>query len=351
MAPHSWVEDTQFMEWVSELVGVRVGVVASDRKLREVVKLSLHRLPESDVSQKIAREVLGRSALEAFGLSGAIHALYTPFMIDVERRVGGGQLAMDALAFVADRVIRPGAGDSFRALSWEKIKFGNLPYALIRLDRSRAEEVRDEAERVLGKSTADVVAAILEEIHFRIRRDVILMGSESAWRDALALSELFDSSSVTTAYGRFFDQRFVDYLAINFEEIGAMHWRKFEALVAERFHREGFEVELGPGSNDNGVDIRLWESGSDSMTVSPAVIVQCKRQKDKVEKVVVKALAADVQWEGARQGMLVATAEWSPGSREVVKTRKYPIEEVNLSTLRTWIIGMRTTGSGLWLAT
>ncbi|EFD66088.1 conserved hypothetical protein [Streptomyces lividans TK24] len=172
---------------------------------------------------------------------------------------------------------------------------------------------------------------------------------EVVWRDSLALAELFDSESTTATYGKFFDQRFIDYLAANFDQIGEINWRKFEALTAEYFDRQGYEVELGAGRNDNGVDLRIWESGTRGDDSAPTIIVQCKREKQKIQKVVVKALAADVRWEGAEQGLLVATADWLLGAREVVKTRSYPVSEVNRTALKEWLIGMRTSGSGLWL--
>jgi restriction system protein len=81
----------------------------------------------------------------------------------------------------------------------------------------------------------------------------------------------------------------------------------------------------------------------------PTLIIQCKRERRKIGKVVVKALAADVEWEGAQQGLLVATAEWSPGVRELVKTRNYPVAEVNHDALQRWLVEMRGPGSGLWL--
>ncbi|NIY65562.1 hypothetical protein SMALB_3565 [Streptomyces malaysiensis] len=173
--------------------------------------------------------------------------------------------------------------------------------------------------------------------------------NEKFWPDALELAELFNSESATASCGRFFDQRFVNYLASNYEEIGSVNWRKFEALVAEHFHRAGFEVQLGPGRNDGGVDIRVWESGVNADDSPPTMIIQCKREKRKITKVVIKALAEDVRWEKAQQGLLVATSDWLPGAREVVKTRSYPVVEVNRDAVHGWLRDMRSVGSGLWI--
>ncbi len=88
------------------------------------------------------------------------------------------------------------------------------------------------------------------------------------------------------------------YLSNNHDRIGEMHWRQFEKLTAEFYDRDGYKVELGPGSDDDGVDVRVWKPDA-SPSESPLCIVQCKRQKDKIEKVVVKGLHADIQFEQA----------------------------------------------------
>ncbi len=125
-----------------------------------------------------------------------------------------------------------------------------------------------------------------------------------------------------------------------------MHWRKFEELAAEFFHREGYHVELGPGSNDDGVDVRIWQRNSEP-TDKPLCLVQCKRQKAKVNRVIVKGLYADVQYEGAEYGVIVTTSELSPAARSTVAARGYPIQEVEREGLKKWLSVLRTPGTGI----
>ncbi|MBD0689343.1 hypothetical protein BG452_06015 [Streptomyces sp. CBMA123] len=191
----------------------------------------------------------------------------------------------------------------------------------------------------------EVMSTLLDEVENRAKINHYMRFRENAWTDVLTLSELFNSESSLASSGRFIDQRFINYLATNYEEIGFINWRKFEALIAEHFHRSGFEVELGPGRGDDGVDIRVWESGAER-DPSTLVIIQCKRERRKIEKVVVKALAADVKWNGATKGLLVATTDWSPGARTVARTRDYPVEEVNSDAVRSWVEAMKTAGAG-----
>jgi restriction system protein len=78
-----------------------------------------------------------------------------------------------------------------------------------------------------------------------------------AWADTISLADLFRSESLDTFYGAFFDQRYIDYLYRNFDEIDRINWRKFEGFTAEFFKRSGFTVEIGPGRNDDNVDVRV----------------------------------------------------------------------------------------------
>lgn len=63
------------------------------------------------------------------------------------------------------------------------------------------------------------------------------------WTDTQELAGLFKSESLETLYGTFLDQRYIDYLAKNFESIDRMNWRKFEGLTSEFFTRERYHVE------------------------------------------------------------------------------------------------------------
>ena len=168
------------------------------------------------------------------------------------------------------------------------------------------------------------------------------------WKDAADLKDLFASESLDTQYGRFLDQRYVDYLAKNIDLVGDVNWRKFEGLTAEFFEREGYRVELGPGRNDDGVDIRLWPA-RDKNEGPPTVLVQCKRQQDKIDKMVVKSLFADVEHHKAGSGLIVTTSSFSKGAREVCVARNYPIREANRETVSKWIKGMRTPNTGVFL--
>ncbi|MNZ36151.1 Restriction endonuclease [compost metagenome] len=167
------------------------------------------------------------------------------------------------------------------------------------------------------------------------------------WRSVEALETLFKGGIGEVQVGRFIDQRFVNYLMANHDRLSDMHWRKFEELTAEYFHQQGFFVDLGPGSNDDGVDVRVWKQSQDESVDPPHMIIQCKRQKAKVEKVIVKGLHADMQHLNAEYGLIVTTSELSPGAKETIIARGYAISEVDKIGLKDWLKALEKPGSGI----
>lgn len=165
------------------------------------------------------------------------------------------------------------------------------------------------------------------------------------YENMIELKALFESEGLDPLYGKFIDQRYIDYIHRNFDSIDKMNWRKFEGLTGEFFDRAGYHVELGTGRNDDGVDVRVWPTGK-GVSDPPALIIQCKRQKASVEKVVVKSLYADVLSEKARSGLIVTTARLSPGARKVCVARGYPIGEADRPTLKEWVLNLRRPGHG-----
>ncbi|MBL0352531.1 MAG: restriction endonuclease [Candidatus Dechloromonas phosphoritropha] len=169
-----------------------------------------------------------------------------------------------------------------------------------------------------------------------------------AWKDTVDLKGLFSSESLDATHGTFFDQRFIDYLSANFDRIDNINWRKFEGLAAEFFVRSGYTVDVGPGRNDGGVDIRAWNLGA-TPTEPPLILIQCKRQKEKVGKTVVKALWADVVDENATSGLVVTSSALAPGADTVRRARSYPIEVADRATLKDWLSQLKTPGTGIFL--
>ncbi|MDH0306666.1 restriction endonuclease [Aeromonas caviae] len=175
-----------------------------------------------------------------------------------------------------------------------------------------------------------------------------LSARNTEWHSPIELKQLFESESLDAMYGTFLDQRYINYLASNSDKLSTMHWRKFEALTAEYFERNGYKVQIGEGRNDGGIDVRVWSKDS-GLDQPPVQLIQCKRTKSKIDKVLVKSLWADVVDEGAKGGLIVTTSSFSPGASEVCKVRNYPIREANRKTVIEWLNELRKTGKGVFM--
>lgn len=201
-----------------------------------------------------------------------------------------------------------------------------------------------EAMEKHGKSGAHDIIELIKMYDTHIQNSPHTSGRWEEWRDIIDLNDLFEKYQPVVSHGTFLDQRFINYLSNNVTQLGEIHWRKFEELISECFFKSGYKVELGPGTNDDGVDVRVW---NDSAQTHPEFIIQCKRYKSKIDKVTIKGLYADVLEAQATTGLLVTTSEFSPGARTTISARNYPIKEVNGEKVSEWLKALRTPGSGV----
>lgn len=207
-------------------------------------------------------------------------------------------------------------------------------------------EIIFECKKQFGSIGLDVAIARIEITHRATTLNPHSACRATEWQTPIELQKLFSGSKGSPESGKFIDQRFIDYLSINTGRLPEIHWRKFEELTAEFFHREGYKVEIGPGSNDDGVDVRAWNPGA-STNEKPLLIAQCKRQKEKIDRVIVKGLHADVQHEGAEYGVIVTTSELSPAAKNTINARGYPIQAVERNGVEKWLSTLRSPGTGI----
>lgn len=231
--------------------------------------------------------------------------------------------------------------------------FNDMSPYLIRTSEREGKPVNPGPFLEVAKSRWGVHGSMLalqlvERIQDKMHRSPWAAHRRYEWRDLAQLTALFESENLGSQHGEFFDQRFVDYLHRNDSSIDNMHWRQFEGLAAEFFDRLGFKVQIGDGRNDDGVDVRVWRD-SDDATDPPAILVQCKRTKEKVGKVVVKGLYADVINEKAESGLIVTSTSLSAGARQTCLARAYPIGEANRDALKEWLDQMRSPHSGVFM--
>lgn len=331
-----WVTGGRVVGMMAELIGTKLGLaVTSDDLAKAVREWDLSDLwpDDYDALYRYRSEGLERLALvllDAFGDPEADHVRRSPLVSSsVVREFGEGPEVWEVFNKTLD-----GIRSQMAAATGKVLDPGPL------IDGITAE---------YGPLGGLLAVRILEEINARLFTSPWTSIRRRDFDSVIPLRDLFASEELPIALGMFFDQRFIDFLHANLGEMGMMHWRQFEGLVAERLRRSGLHVELGPGRNDEGVDIRAWDA--EPRSDDPALLlVQCKRTSAKVDKVVVKALAADVMFEGASRGLVATTSAWSPGARATVQARGYPVDEANRDTIRNWLHSMRTVGAGPWMA-
>lgn len=158
---------------------------------------------------------------------------------------------------------------------------------------------------------------------------------QKSWDGVVSLDRLFEGEHVPDDPTVYLDQRYIDYLAKNSEEIGRIHWRNFERLTTEFFRRQGYEVDLGTGTKDGGVDVRVW-TDKDSKTGPPLMLIQCKRYKDVVGIETVKAFWSDVHFEGAEKGLIATTSSVSRDSKKLCEVRKWPMTFAEATEIQKW---------------
>ncbi|WP_063771978.1 restriction endonuclease [Kitasatospora mediocidica] len=86
---------------------------------------------------------------------------------------------------------------------------------------------------------------------------------------------------------------------------------EFEELIAELFRLRGFRVMTTARSGDEGVDVLAEDP--DPVT-GGKIVIQAKRYRHTVSPTAVRDLDSTVRHHGARQGILVTTAGFGPGS-------------------------------------
>lgn len=193
-------------------------------------------------------------------------------------------------------------------------------------DDEYAVELRDELEQV----------GVFMELEDRVTACYHLIDPESelqeafdrraAWKWTCKLIE-GDAADVS---GDLY-QHFASYP----DDFHKLHHRDFEKLVSSVFAARGWRAELGPGSGDGGVDLRLWQADpiGDLLT-----LVQIKRHAAHrpVHLDAVAALEAHVNREGANRGLVVTSSRFLPGVHEFASKQRYRIQLAEKADLQSW---------------
>jgi hypothetical protein len=101
------------------------------------------------------------------------------------------------------------------------------------------------------------------EILIRDFKDRYIMHNEMPdsvnWNGIIPLNTLFEEEIIPdgSSSNCYFDQRYIDYLNRQIEDIGKIHWRQFEYLTGEFFQRNGYVVEVTSGRGDEAANLKI----------------------------------------------------------------------------------------------
>jgi restriction system protein len=202
---------------------------------------------------------------------------------------------------------------------------------------SVGKEATEEIIAISGQDPLHVLKFLDAVGEMQQRKMNFLYGRvrQKTWDGAVSLDRLFEGEHIPDDPTVYLDQRYIDYLARNSEEMGRIHWRNFERLTTEFFRRQGYDVHLSTGTKDGGVDVRVW-TDKDSKTGPPLMLIQCKRYKDVVGIETVKAFWSDVHFEGAENGLIATTSSVSRDSKKLCEVRKWPMNFAEAAEIQKW---------------
>lgn len=125
------------------------------------------------------------------------------------------------------------------------------------------------------------------------------------------------------------------YFANRPEDLHRLSWREFEILLFRIFQNQGFSCELGPGSNDGGVDVRLLQRDplGDMLT-----LVQAKRYSNanKINLSAVAALHGVADVENAQQSIFVTTSSYLPSAKKFANRTRIPMKLATSRDVQEW---------------
>lgn len=138
------------------------------------------------------------------------------------------------------------------------------------------------------------------------------------------------------------DEELYAHFASNPDQLADLDWRDFEKLVAALMESQGYQVELGPGVGDGGIDIKLLQRDpvGDILT-----LVQVKRYRPdrKIKLEAVQALHGATASHGAerKRSLFVTTSAYSPGAERFARRENVSMELRVTPDVQRWCADAR----------
>jgi len=169
--------------------------------------------------------------------------------------------------------------------------------------------------------------------------------------DHLTLTFMPNDDELCAAYNAYYDFQWLchailpSYVDLNSEiythfyshpdDLLKLSHRDFEILLDAIFRNHGYRTALGPGSNDGGVDIRLYQDDNIGELIT---LVQAKRfaKHRPIGLEAVAALKAVVDDEQAHRGLFVTTSRFLPSAKKFAKRQSRRLVLADPSDVQKW---------------
>jgi hypothetical protein len=123
------------------------------------------------------------------------------------------------------------------------------------------------------------------------------------------------------------------------ESFYRLHWREFEILMSELLKHKGFEVTLGTGRNDGGVDIIVRDKNA---LVPSITLVQVKKHKNPIKTDAVSALLGRLVDNNnsnnnvSHKGLLITSSRFIPDAVKFAERQTRSIELADRKKITSW---------------
>lgn len=132
------------------------------------------------------------------------------------------------------------------------------------------------------------------------------------------------------------NQELLDRLKADPEALRSLPPRKFEQVVAELLEKQGYSIELTPASKDGGFNMYAAKHEGLGQFL---YLVECKRYTppNNVGVQIVRALHGVVQQKRANAGIVVTTAFFTKGAKEIQQELKHQLQLRDYVALQKWL--------------
>lgn len=136
------------------------------------------------------------------------------------------------------------------------------------------------------------------------------------------------------------NDEFLRLLAKNPRLLFSMNPRSFEELIAELFHRGGFEVHLTAQTRDNGRDIVAFHN---RMNVTTKYLIECKRYapENAVGIDIVQRLFGVKMAEHASKAILATTSRFTGPAQQFIEQNIWHLDGKAYDDIVSWLAPFR----------